>query len=104
MNPQDQLMKLLREHSFDLVRQRKHKIYRNRVGLTFVTASTPSDRRAPQNALSTLKRMLRTTNVSDESATAIHSVSVAEVAPVIKVDSVIEPLPMIEPVAAAMSD
>jgi hypothetical protein len=45
---------LLHELSFDLVRQRTHKIYRNPDGLTFVTASTPSDSQASRNALSTL--------------------------------------------------
>jgi hypothetical protein len=55
MNFQDQLMKSLRQHSFDLRLQRKHKIYRTLDGLTFVTASTPLNRRAPHNALSILK-------------------------------------------------
>lgn len=103
MNPQEQLMQLLREHNFDLVRQRKHKIYRNPNGLTFVTASTPSDRRAPQNALSTLKRILRDTNACDDSAAAIDPVSVVEPAPVTKPVSTTEALPMIDP-PASMSD
>ncbi|MGA8489392.1 MAG: hypothetical protein WB711_03155 [Terriglobales bacterium] len=61
MNPQDQLMELLEQHKFDLVRQRKHRIYRNPDGLVFVTASTPSDRRSPHNALADLRRILRRT-------------------------------------------
>jgi len=56
---------LLEEHQFDLVRQRKHKIYRNPDGLTFVLASTPSDWRSSRNALATLKRILRPISDSD---------------------------------------
>lgn len=113
MNPQDQLMKLLREHSFDLIRQRKHKIYRNPAGQQFVMASTPSDRRAPYNALSTLKRMLGDTNASAESANAnvgdeptplMVSAPVVEPAPVIKAADMIEPLSIMEPAPCPMSD
>lgn len=59
MNPETQIQALLRENAFDLVRQRKHKIYRNPEGLTFVISSTPSDRRGAHNALASLKKMLR---------------------------------------------
>jgi len=97
-------MELLREYRFDLVRQRKHKIYRNPDGLTFVTASTPSDRRAPHNALSTLKRILRDKNASAESEMAIDSVSAVEATRVIEPTSTIEPLSIIEPMATSMSD
>ncbi|MBV8206160.1 MAG: hypothetical protein JO041_05150 [Acidobacteria bacterium] len=66
MNPKDQLMELLAANSFDLVRQRKHRVYRNPEGQTFVVASTPSDSRAWQNALGTLKRVLRQANSARE--------------------------------------
>jgi predicted RNA binding protein YcfA (HicA-like mRNA interferase family) len=112
MNPQDQLIKLLRENSFNLVRQRKHKIYRNPEGRMFVISSTPSDRQAPQNALSTLKRVLRQGGAADEFARAkptAESVSVTEPVPVIEGAKVVEPVsiepsPAIEPAAAPVSD
>lgn len=50
--------RLLRSHGFDLARQKKHKVYKRDDGTTFVTASTPSDRRAEQKQLSTLCRVL----------------------------------------------
>lgn len=104
MNPQDQLMELLQEHSFDLVRQRKHKIYRNPDGLTFVVASTPSDRQAPQNALSTLKRILRQVNPAPEPVPVITPAPLVESAPVIQAFPPIESMPAVEPAPASMSD
>jgi hypothetical protein len=59
MNPETELQRLLDEHSFSLARQRKRKVYRNPDGLTFVTASTPSDRWAAQNSLGELRRILK---------------------------------------------
>jgi hypothetical protein len=59
MNPEAQLQCLLDEYDFKLARQRKHKVYKNPDGKTFVMASTPSDRRSSRNALSTLKRICR---------------------------------------------
>ncbi len=59
MNPETQLQHMLFDYCFDLVRQKKHRVYRNPDGLTFVTASTPSDVRAAQNTLSDFKRYLR---------------------------------------------
>jgi predicted RNA binding protein YcfA (HicA-like mRNA interferase family) len=103
MDPQDQLIKLLRDHNFDLVRQRKHKIYRNPDGLTFVAASTPSDRHAPQNALSTLKRILRHANATDESPTIIDAVPMIAAAPVSNPVLMSEHLP-IERAPEPMSD
>lgn len=103
MNPQDQLMELLQEHSFDLVRQRKHKIYRNPDGLTFVVASTPSDRLAPQNALSTLKRILRQVNPEPEPVQVIAPAS-PEPAPAIQASPQIEPMPAVEPAPPSVSD
>lgn len=76
MNPEDQLVKLLSEHNFDLIRHRKHKIYRNSDGLTFVVASTPSDRRSSQNAFSTLKRILRRINPEIEPIEITKSTSI----------------------------
>src|SRR5713226_5321464 len=104
MNPQDQLMELLEKYNFDLVRQRKHRIFRNPDGLTFVTASTPSDRKAPQNALSTLRRILRRQTLMDESAMVIDPAPVAKESPVIQPVSTREPSPVIEPAPASISD
>jgi hypothetical protein len=59
MNPEIELQSMLSAYDFSLVRQRKHKIYKNAQGLTFVSPSTPSDRRGAQNQLSTFKRYLR---------------------------------------------
>jgi hypothetical protein len=81
MNPEDRLIELPDEHNFDLVRQRKHKIYRNPNGMTFVVASTPSDWRASRNSLATLKRMLRGARIV-ESATLIEPVSVIQRMPI----------------------
>ena len=57
-NPAVKLDKLLREHRFQLVRQDKHKIYREPGGRIFVTSSTPSDYRWAGNALTELKRVI----------------------------------------------
>jgi hypothetical protein len=97
MNPQDQLIKLLHEHSFDLVRQRKHKIYRNPDGLIFVTASTPSDRRAPQNALSTLKRMLRHLDAAPAPVDIMQPVSLPDLQRSAQDLSMMEPAPAAKP-------
>jgi len=51
----------LRVHGFELVRQRKHRVYKNPLGQTFVVASTPSDRRWSANALADLARLCGTT-------------------------------------------
>ncbi len=100
MNPQDQLMELLQEHSFDLVRHRKHKIYRNPDGLMFVTASTPSDRQAPQNALSTLKKILRQANSALESLQVADPTPLSEPVPEVHAPLPVEPVPSIEPMPA----
>jgi hypothetical protein len=49
---------LLRQHKFVLVRDDKHKVYRNPEGKVYVTAATPSDRRAGFNMLTALKRCI----------------------------------------------
>ena len=49
---------LLREHKFVLVRDDKHKVYRNPEGKVYVTAATPSDWRAGFNMLKALKRCI----------------------------------------------
>ena len=51
------LQNSLRALGFELVRQRKHRIYKNRAGCTFVIPSTPSDRRWSDNALADLARL-----------------------------------------------
>lgn len=104
MDPHDELMALLQEHNFDLVRQRNHKIYRNPDGLTFVLASTPSDRLAPQNSLSTLKRILRQLNPAPEATEAITPSPLVEPAPTIQTFPTTESMPASEPAPASMSD
>jgi hypothetical protein len=49
---------LLRQHKFVLVRDDKHKVYRNPEGKVYVTAATPSDWRAGFNMLTALKRCI----------------------------------------------
>jgi hypothetical protein len=47
----------LRVHGFEIVRQRKHRVYKNPMGQTFIVPSTPSDRRWSANALADLARL-----------------------------------------------
>lgn len=49
---------LLRQHKFVLVREDKHKVYRNPEGKVYVTSATPSDWRAGFNMLTALKRCI----------------------------------------------
>src|SRR5207253_9502105 len=49
---------LLCQHKFVLVRDDKHKVYRNPEGKVYVTAATPSDWRAGLNMLKALKRCI----------------------------------------------
>jgi hypothetical protein len=49
---------LLRQHKFVLVRQDRHKVYRNPEGRVYVTSSTPSDWRVAFNMLTALKRCI----------------------------------------------
>lgn len=49
---------LLRQHKFVLVRDDKHKVYRNPEGKVYVTSATPSDWRAEFNMLKSLKRCI----------------------------------------------
>jgi len=49
---------LLRQHKFVLVREDKHKVYRNPEGKVYVTSATPSDWRAEFNMLKSLKRCI----------------------------------------------
>ena len=58
MDPTTLISRLLKEHRFQLVRQDKHKIYRNHENKIYVTSSTPSDHRWALNALSDLKRVI----------------------------------------------
>jgi predicted RNA binding protein YcfA (HicA-like mRNA interferase family) len=50
---------LLDQHGFELVRAKKHKVYRDRYGRTVVQSSTPSDVNAAQNQLKDIRRALR---------------------------------------------
>ena len=49
---------LLRQHKFVLVREDKHKVYRNPEGKVYVASATPSDWRAEFNMLTALKRCI----------------------------------------------
>ena len=98
------MIKLLHEHSFDLVRQRKHKVYRNPDGLTFVAASTPSDRRAPQNALATLKRMLRQLDAAPARPEVAQPASLSELQPPAQDVYMTEPAPAPELEPASLSE
>src|SRR5947208_15530768 len=49
---------LLCQHKFVLVRDDKHKVYRNPEGKVYVTAATPSDWRAGFNMRKALKRRI----------------------------------------------
>jgi len=49
---------LLRQHKFVLVREDRHKVYRNPEGKVYVTSATPSDWRAEFNMLKSLKRCI----------------------------------------------
>jgi hypothetical protein len=53
------LQQLLRSNGFTLLRQRKHLVWRHPSGRNFVTAKTPSDRRAQVAIRSSLRRFLR---------------------------------------------
>jgi hypothetical protein len=50
--------RLLDQHGFQLARSRKHRVYKNADGTTFVTASTPSDSRAERNSISDFAKLL----------------------------------------------
>ena len=49
---------LLRQHKFVLVREDKHKVYRNPEGKVYAASATPSDWRAEFNMLKSLKRCI----------------------------------------------
>ena len=53
------LQRILDDHGFVLVRQKKHRVYRNGEGRTFVTSASPSDVRWERNAIAILKRITR---------------------------------------------
>lgn len=57
-NAQQQVDALLRQNNFRLVRQTKHRVWRNPDGKVFVTPSTPSDWRAVKNQVTDLRRIL----------------------------------------------
>ena len=53
-----QLESLLRQHTFHLIRETRHLVYRNREGKVFVCSKTPSDYRASRNMLTRLKLVI----------------------------------------------
>lgn len=66
-----------------------------------MVASTPSDRRAPQNALSTLRRTLRRI---DDVPALVTPAPLVEPAIAIQASPPVEPMSVIEPTQLAMSD
>ena len=58
MGAQNQVETHLLANGFELVRHRKHKIFRRDDGKVFTMASTPSDWRSERNALTQLARLL----------------------------------------------
>jgi predicted RNA binding protein YcfA (HicA-like mRNA interferase family) len=50
--------RILSEQGFNLVRQRKHRVYRRGDGKTLVVSSTPSDWRSERNVLRDLSRLI----------------------------------------------
>jgi hypothetical protein len=58
VSPERQINELLAAHNFVLDRSHKHRVYRDPAGQIFVMARTPSDRRAFDNALGNLRRLL----------------------------------------------
>ena len=58
MNPDTEVRRLLSEFRANLVRSRKHEVWKLPNGHTYVRASTPSDFRAADNQLTDLRRQL----------------------------------------------
>ena len=56
--PEKDIPAMLKREGFELVRQKKHHIYRDGEGRTLTTSATPSDRRASRNQLRDLRRLL----------------------------------------------
>lgn len=48
----------LHDHGFRLVRQRKHRIYKDEAGRVWIVPATPSDSHALRNNLADLKNFL----------------------------------------------
>jgi len=57
-DPVKQIESLLHQHNFRLIRETKHRVYRNPAGQIFVCGSTPSDYRAAKNALANLRHVI----------------------------------------------
>jgi hypothetical protein len=72
MKAERERARLLKQHGFVLVRETRHKIYRNPEGKTFVTPSTPSDARGVFNSLSDLKRVIAQPPMCELLAIADH--------------------------------
>ena len=53
-----ELFELLKQYDFELIRGKKHKVYKNCQGQTSVLSSTPSDEGWAENALHNLKNCL----------------------------------------------
>ncbi len=57
-NPAREHEALLRRHRFVLISENKHRKYKDPEGRVYIVSKTPSDWRAWQNAVSTLKRVI----------------------------------------------
>ncbi len=55
---QREVQELLHTYGYNLVRQRKHRIYKHTTGHIFVAPSTPSDTRSWNNSLAQLKKVV----------------------------------------------
>lgn len=62
------IQKLLKRCGAELERHNKHQVWRLPGGRIFVMSSSPSDHRAEQNQMRTLKRMLRNGGSDGKSA------------------------------------
>lgn len=66
MEAREQVNTLLTEHGAELVRKRKHEVWRFPDGRCFVRAQSASDKRADANNLSDLKKLLGIQNEHKE--------------------------------------
>src|SRR5271165_416301 len=58
MNPEREFEELMRRHRFALVSENKHQKYKNPEGRIFIRSKTPSDWRAVNNMVASLKRVV----------------------------------------------
>lgn len=54
-----EINKLLEWNGFELVRQNKHKVFKNKLGMTYTMSATPSDWRVDMQRITALRRLYR---------------------------------------------